>query len=45
MYKNKNTIFFASPYHLEYMVENMILEDVVTALLYLGSFALYIVME
>ena len=45
MYKNKNTIFFASPYHLEYMVENMYLQDVFTALLYLGSFALYIIME
>ena len=45
MYKNKNTIFAASLYHFEYMVENMYLEDLFTALLYLGSFALYIVME
>ena len=45
MYKNKNTIFAASPYHFEYMAENKYLEDLFTALSYLGSFALYIVME
>ena len=45
MYKNKNTIFAASQYHFEYMVENMYLEDLFTELLYLGSFALYIVMK
>ena len=45
MYKNKNTIFAASLYHFEYMVENIYLEDLFTALLYLGCFALYIVME